>query len=546
MAIMAYLLLSVDFFSSRTADNDAIICGTNRFGKMDKSKRSSLAAIVLSLAMVGNCSYIPPAMAVTTSNEAEQSPATEGSDAPARTGIQLAETISSTASSTKALEDVTKAIAQKENELIRLNTKFRSECTRTSKWKPWRMFVYNLGGSGCSEAGITEISATRWHYWTRPKTMPRSTGKAGPILLLVGHCITLGGVGIESTLDAVNDYKVRKKGLDINTTHHKVIGLKSEIDHLISQRQEILSKANELSSSELALAQAEGTVLNDVRDLSLYEYGQFYVRANKYFTNRNANSVMTAIAASTGGFQGSLLGIISAEKRRPKLVGPGGLGFVISGATIMATPPMTRLLATANGNSAKAKITAELGQCATTVSKLDSDLDTLAKLNMSRSADTSLTSGGNVDKRIPAYNKEKVIFTVQNEVTAREKTLADREFLERMFFATCIGGSKMSWGINLANAGFNYRTQIKYQPAVGKTAAKYIADPGPGKLFTQRVAIGATTYIPGTSLWLLDTFQNRFRSLARDNSLAKQNKLPAALLKERLDRVDEIESSFNY
>lgn len=518
---------------------------------MDKFKRNTTAPLTVGLALAGQLLLIPAALAQENieAKEPEQtalemSPGTVSGES--KNGLKLAETISTTNPSNNSLEDITKKIAKKESELIRLNTKFRTEGTRSSKWKPWRMFVYNLGASGCSEAGITEISATRWHYWTRPKTMPRSTGKAGPILLLVGHCISLGGVGIESTLDVVNDYKTRKKGFDIKSTHDKVLGLKTEIDQLITERQEILSRASGLTADELAVAQAEGTVLSDVRDLSLNEYRQFYVRANKYFTNRNTNSVMTAIAATTGGFQGSLLGIISAEKRRPKLTGPGGLGFVISGATIMATPPVTRIAATLKGKAARSKITQEIGDISTTVTKLDNDLNNLSKLALNHSSDSAATVVANLDRRIPAYNKEKILFTAQNEINAREKTLADREFLERMFFAGCIGGTKMSWGINLANAGFNYKTQIKFQPAAGKTPAKWIADPGPGKLFTKRVATGATTYIPGTSLWLLDTFQNRFRSLARDKSLAAQNKLPAALLKERLDRVDEIDSSFNY
>lgn len=451
------------------------------------------------------------------------------------------------APSNQRLELLTTAIAKKETELLRLNTSFRIECTKVSKWKPWRLFFYNLAASSCSEAGITSISATRWHYWRQPKTMPRSTAMAGPICLLVGHCITLGGVLTESTLDIINDHKVRKKGFDINTTHKKVLAIKSDLDKLLAERDQLLANTADLNASEQELAKAEGVVLKDVRDLSLSEYSQFYVRANKFFANRTTNALMAMTSATTGGFEGSLLGIISAAKREPRLVGPGGIGFLISGATIVATPPVARLVANLRGGAARKKIASELDNLTTkTVSQLDADRTRLEQL-VSSTEVSERDNLKNISRRLTAYARQNTLFVAQNKLNAEEKKLADKEFRERVFYATCIGGTKMSWGINLTRAGYQFQPKSILQAGKGKNAIpKLVADAGPAKLFTKRVAIGATTYIPGTSLWIFDTLQNRVRGEMHNHALASQKNLPASVLKERMDRVEEIDDVFNY
>lgn len=450
-------------------------------------------------------------------------------------------------SSGQRLESLTTQIARKEAELLRLNTNFRIECTKVSKWKPWRLFLYNLAASSTSEAGITSISATRWHYWRQPKTLPRSTAMAGPICLLVGHCIALGGVLTESTLDIINDHKVKKNGFDIKTTHKKVLAIKSELDKLIAERDQLLANTSDLNASELELSKAEGVVLKDVRDLSLSEYSQFYVRANKFFANRTTNALMSMTAATTGGFEGSLLGIISAAKKEPRLVGPGGIGFLISGATIVATPPVARLVANLRGGAARKKIASQLDDLTTkTVFQLDADRARLEQLVSSTDV-SERDNLKNISRRLTAYARQNTLFAAQNKMNADEKKLADKEFRERMFYAACIGGTKMSWGINLARAGYQFHSKSILQAGKGTNASpKLVADAGPAKLFTKRVAIGATTYVPGTAMWIFDTLQNRVRGEVRNHALASQKNLPASILKERMDRVAEIDDVFNY
>ncbi|CAN5637171.1 hypothetical protein BH10CYA1_BH10CYA1_13230 [soil metagenome] len=363
----------------------------------------------------------------------------------------------------------------------------------------------------------------------------------GPILLLIGHSIALGGTLTEATLDIINDHKIKRKGFDVKTTHKRVLAIKGDLDKLLSERD---AQIQELPAQDLQLARAEGAVLKDVRDLSLNEYSQFFVRANKFFAARDTNTLMAITAASTGGFQGSLLGIISASKKEPRLVGPGGIGFIISGATIVATPLANRLMANLKGNHVRKKIASELDNIATkSVAQLDADRLKLEQM-LSQSKQVAGDSSLNMTKRLNAYAKQSAVFTAQNKMMIEEKTLADKEFKERALVAAAIGGTKMGWGISLTNAGYSFHPKSVIQGT--GTKAKLVASAAPSKQFTKRVAAGATIYVPGTSLWILDTLQNRVRGEMRNHKLASQKGLPGNLLKERMDRVEEIDQAFNY
>lgn len=456
---------------------------------------------------------------------------------------------SSSPGAEQKLELLTKQIAQQENTLIRLNTNFRIECTHVGKWKPRRLFLYNLAASGCGTAGSSSIASTRWNFYSHPRSMARSTAWSGPVCLFTSHCISLGAVLAETTIDLINDSKVRKKGFDINTTHKRVLAIKGDLDRLLQERQSILEHTDDFTLSDLELARAEGRVLTDVRDLSLDEYSQFFVRAHKFFANRAANSFMGMTAASTGGFGGTLFGILSAAHRRPRLVGTAGIGFLISGATIVATPGTGRVVANLAGQRARKKIYSQLNlsKTASSVSQLKADIAKLEQL-ASKTTISEHYNLQNLFRRLSAYDKQGKLFTAQNEINAGEIKKANAELKERMLFAALIGSSKMSWGINNINAGFGFqpRSLLRVNTDSGKARAEFINDPEPSRLFTERVAIAATTYIPGQGLWIFDTLQNRTREEMRNRTLASQGQLPGALNKERLDRVDEIDAAFNY
>jgi hypothetical protein len=458
----------------------------------------------------------------------------------------------------KQIEDLTKQIASLEQELIRLNTNFRIECTGVGKWKRWRLFAYNLGGSGTCVAGSASIAATRWHYSRNSSAMSIPTAVAGPTCLLIGHCIVLTGVLAETAFDFVHDRSVRRKGLDLKTTHRRVLEIKSTVDRLMAQRQALLPEHQSVARScangeqpestaiDHEIARAQGKVLQDLQALALNEYAQFYGRAHNYFAARRTNNILALTAASTGGFGGSLPGMISAAERRPRVVGAGGIGFPISGAIITASPILVKLMGDRAGKNANKSIEAELKTAkVSSLRQFDEDRNRLERL-VSQAQSSENEKLPDVKRRLAAYSRHSLLFAAQAQMAAREKASADRELAERMMFATAVGGSKISWGVNLANAGFGFRRQSILQVAQGAAGPTLVTSPTPGNLFTKRVAIGATTYLPSTSFWLIDTLQNRIRGELRERDLVRQKIHPSILLKERQDLVREIDEGLNY
>lgn len=432
-------------------------------------------------------------------------------------------------------EGLTNQILHKEIELLRLNTRFRLETTERSRYKPWRVFAYNLAAAGASQAGITTISAERWRTWRRPATASRDALKAGPIFLLIGHSITLAGILTEATIDGIKDYKQKKKGFDAKTTKRRAIELQLEIDNLIEQRNKSLSLNT--TTEETAL---ETDILKDLRDIAVSDFAQSYIRSRKQKATRNFSYVNGASAASTGGYLGSLCGLLAITDRDPTLAGPAGIGFIISGANIATGTIFGKIVGNVESRRAIREISRDLVASNAQAGKnLDVHLARLKEIQASKSVGIG---------RFTVYERLDQFTDEQAEMNIKERKKADADFKERLLFNAAIGGTKMGWGIQLANAGFSFQssppsTNIKVPQAAGDSTIKFSPPKarGANELFAHRVAQGATTYIPGTSLWILDTLQARLRGEKQLYVMGSQDALPHQKLNQRLLRLEELD-----
>lgn len=430
----------------------------------------------------------------------------------------------------------------KEIELLRLNTNFRMETTDIGRLKPWRVFLYNLAGSGVATAGITTIAAERWRTWKTPAIANRNTLKAGPLLLLISHSIVLGGVLAEAGLDTIKDCKLKKRGFDPRATKKRALELGKEIDLVLSQRDTAIAQAS-LTDEQKAAAFAEGKILKDLRDVSLLEYCQFYARSQKRRVARDVSYLNGASAAATGGYLGSLCGFLAIADRNPRIAGPAGIGFMLSGAHIVAAPVLARLSGNWAARRASKTTSHEFGalqkEALKNMETHRQELRTLASL-------APLSAG--MLKRLQAYDGADELLENQAKMNAAEKKKADLEFKERLFFNTIVGGTKIAWGAQLSNAGFSFHQMAPY-PAVrvpvnvgGTTFRVTLPKPHtPAQIFANRVAAGATTYIPGTGTWILDTLQARTRGEMDVYAMGLQEALPHQRLKKRLARLYELE-----
>lgn len=439
------------------------------------------------------------------------------------------------------IEEVSNEVLQKELELLELSTKARIASTDKNRVKPWRTFIYNLGGSGVATAGLITISSERWRTWKQPATANRDVLLAGPTLLLISHSIIAGGIVLEATLDLINDRKLRKKGLDPKSTKEKAVLLCKEIDQKLAQRNQIISSvdlSSYISGAEKQAIDAETNVLTDLRNAALSEYMQTYTRSKRRIAARNISYLNGFSAATTGGYLGSLCGILAVANRKPRTVGPGGIGFIVSGVNIMTGPILARMAGNFSAKRSQNEMKKDFGEVPK--GNIANSLNVLKQLN---------TSGNqNISTRLSIYETAGDLIDKQIQANAVEKKKANKEFWERLLFNSAIGGTKIAWGVQLANAGFSYHPAPPAPRITGpKTPIQALLDTSakpknPNQVFARRVAKGATTYIPGTSLWIFDTLQARTRGELDVYTMGQQFSLPHQKLDQRLKMLSELES----
>ncbi|MCW5823709.1 MAG: hypothetical protein KIT34_12965 [Cyanobacteria bacterium TGS_CYA1] len=439
------------------------------------------------------------------------------------------------------IEDVSNDILQKELELLKLSTRARIASTDKNRVKPWRTFLYNLGGSGVATAGIVTIASERWRTWKTPANAHRDVLLAGPILLLTSHSIIAGGILLEAALDIRNDRKLKKQGLDPKSTKRKALEICKEIDQKLTERNNLLASVNSnstISESEKDVFNAETKVLTDLRNAAINEYSQTYVRAKRRIAARNISYINGFSAATTGGYLGSLCGILAVANRKPRTVGPGGIGFIISGANIVAGPVLGKMAGNFAAKRGQKEMKGELGEIPKV--NIAQDISALKKLNVG--VNQTLAN------RVAIYETADDLISKQIQANAAEKKKANKEFWERLLFNTAIGGTKIAWGVQLANAGFSYHPAPPAVRSTGpKTPLQALLDTSPkpknpNQVFARRVAKGATTYIPGTSLWIFDTVQARTRGELDVYTMGQQLALPHQKLDQRIQKLSELES----
>lgn len=448
-----------------------------------------------------------------------------------------------------AVSDLTDRIVGKEIELMRLNTNYRINSTKVSKLRPWRIWLYNEAHFAVNNAGITTLAYARWKYWQRPALLPPHLAKAGPTLLLIGHSILAGGLVLETCLDAIRDRHLKKMGFDERTATHRVMQLNREIGEMLSSRKSIIDANSSLSERERQTLNAEGAVLSDLKDASVLEYSRFNIRAARFIAGRNTNQLTALAGATTGGYLGSLMSLEAAACHRPHYAGAAGVGFTLSGACIVLNPLLTRLGMIAAGKFASHRLDKQLqGVNATAMDSLKANQEALSALLGSSSAGGDVLD--TISRRSQIYAAQKDLLERQTAVARNEAREQNHDLVEKLLVNSAIGGTKMAYGIQLANAGFGFHANpnlpaVKVKIAIGRQVRTVTLPKPKGgtNLFSKRLAQGATTFIPGTGIGILDAAQARARGQAqwfRQRGAGPEANKFLKLRLASLDKMDEM------
>lgn len=443
---------------------------------------------------------------------------------------------------TTQVDAISKKLLSKEIELLKLNTRYRIESTRVSKFKPWRLFAYSLAGNTVSEIGISHVAYARWKYWRRPALATKPFLRKGPICLLIGHSLIVGGVLIESTLDAWSDHKLHKKGFDRKTCRKSVLALKADIEKLQAERETAIQSST-LGKQQSEALHLEGKVLRDVKDCALSDFSKFAVRETKIKTARNVANLVTFAGATTGGYMGALGNLLAVANRKPRIALPAGVGFVLSGSFIALTPVSTKVFSIIAANRAKKTENKLLGTSAENAASFESDRNSLANLA------TGLEGMEELKKRLEIYKMQKDVFDKQSLMAKAEARANNKEFVEKLISNTIVGGTKIGWGTQLIVAGSAWsNTAPKSVPTLpvrlGKRIYRVPIRPmkTPAQLFSRRVAQGATTFIPGPAIGALDALQARVRGELKERHAKAAGTAPGQILAQRMKSLEEMEA----
>lgn len=454
----------------------------------------------------------------------------------------------SSVSNSSEIDKMSAKIIQKEIELLRLNTQYKIEQSKTSKWKIWRQFAYNLGLFGTTNAGIDHISIIRWENWRTPGKITRASLKAGPILLLTGHSIAIGGIFVETGLDAINELKLKRKKLDSKSYRKNFLTIKKDIDDMLISRK-LLIEQQPLSNADFNVLRVENDLMSTVRDNALFEYATFRKEVMARKVSFHTGNLLGFSSLATGGYIGSLMSLIAVANRKPRLAGSAGIGFIISGALIPVIPVATKYAAKLGTKYANKSVIADIGIADPLSGNRFDKIQKELVYEVSNSPQSQILQG--VKSRLSAYEIEGgILDRASISVPISEKKAQKRAFAERLIINTIIGGTKLAYGVQLANAGFGYKVRPPYPsvkvsfPFGGTKITGTLPKPrGAAELFSHRVAQAATTFIPGTGLGLVDTVLSRFRQEVKAHKMKKKGIVPGAAFKERLDLLNQAEAS---
>lgn len=245
------------------------------------------------------------------------------------------------------VETLSNEIVTKELKLLRLGIEVKRNIESKRLWRERRFSMYALANSTLTCIGAFMTGAGRLHYANEPKKAPNSLFENATILRVVANSVSVGGVLVEFSLDAVGARKDRKRKLDRACIMRQAEKLNAEIRNLLKERAAAISSGSREKLSDLY--DDEGRLLADLHEAVIDELAAFQAEARGKKARRLAQLTLTGASNFASGAGSLYSGIIvphnfkHAPLERIRRGGVSGITDIITGSTNIATP----LLATA-------------------------------------------------------------------------------------------------------------------------------------------------------------------------------------------------------
>jgi hypothetical protein len=442
--------------------------------------------------------------------------------AESQTLTQLASAASDSANSSfssltaeQQYSQLTKQILLAGIELERFSLNFRLESAKQPRFRKLRYFLTQetaaATGLGFEIAFLEQAKKGR----RRPLQVSKPVLHGALTTAMTGAIIGGSGSALELSSNMLQAIKNKRHGFDFKTANKFVAAKLKEIDLLLAQRDALVAANPEHPGHEGAVL--EGKILRELRNCFISEYSDFNADTKGYITYQNLfyllNASYSAVQAA-----GAWCGYRGVTK--PKYNGPANVLFVVSGAMAMVTP----IISTAAGKYARKKAYETLEKQIGEKPKLDEaafSADTKRAREILKSVDASVISSLPGTDRLALYTDASVLFKKQLDSETTIMRRNEKVALQNNLLAPVIGAQLMTQGIFGCIGSYRYNLRPRKQLS----------------MFYRGAIVGTV----GTSMATLGNAVSLLSTLSYEHRLSKENKMPAQLIKSRLEHLEEVE-----
>jgi hypothetical protein len=354
------------------------------------------------------------------------------------------------------IDDISNQIAQKELDLMKLDTNLKLE-QLPDRWAGRRWFLDNLALTSCVATGSYADGAERYRFKHHSKNISKYYFAKCGWTRMIGSWIIVGGSLAEISAMAGRHYREFKRGVDPNTMRKYADGLQNSIDDLLKQRDAEIAVGGTAGPQRAALDK-EGEVLHDVRNLAVNEFARFYAQTKGInaatYTGYLIAGLNNALIAS-GAIAGNHFGLTVRGTARHRTRGTGGAGVCesIAGSLNMTVPVTTRTVAYLTRHRAYQSICHQL-DCSEPahLDKLHADQQQFHSLIANQ---PELAVHG-VVARDSIFAKQAAIFDQHEALRLGEAKAARHKFLSQVIFFESVGAGKLVNGVCTMQGGFRY------------------------------------------------------------------------------------------
>ncbi len=453
---------------------------------------------------------------------AQSTPADAPSDAILRGGVSSDPIVAG-----RQADDLTRQILLKLIELERFNLHYTLEVAKQGRWKGWRYAAFQEINAGTGLTGSIISTAERGNHLHHAARVSRVVQERANIVPMIGSIIGASAAAMEFGINSYHDIVARNKGFAPKAARLHVLGLKADINRLMAQREALL-KVEATSSALAARAEvddAEGKVLNDLRDESLMEFERYQIGARKILAFQQSQYFFDCTKYTLNAI-GSYFAYLSLNHHDRRWNGRAGVMWDISGPVYMAGPIISRVIAKGVGEAHRGWLrpaTADAHQ--TTVAKLEADRNVLDTLCKSTRVTPDKVETAVI--RSEMYGVHQKVFADEILGAQKARAKANTTATQNVAAGMYVGASRIGTGVLFTIPGFNRAFNSKTERASTVT--------------NQDLFAAAVIGIPASAFTMLDTLRIQVQGEVNRHKLKKSGLLPGQIAHTRLKQLDEME-----